>query len=378
MKGTCLSILFFSVIAAFKFSIPTRALNGFSTDHMSHWASSTLFWQNGFDLYRKPSSQICPPLNEQTKKFANHWYYNPQTTCFVPNDFGDSGLINWSQYPRPYPPGAFLYAAPEGLIHQGGLLSFSNVNLISILKFIIFAHLAILVFLQFIDLKDRLQTFIILPLIVTELLNFSLMGFYDAIGILFIAFAFLKFSKDRTGEAILFWSLGVFFHFRALWWSGLLIPVLFKIVNKRQLSKPWLILPAFVLISISAYAFYLLYPALRMYPISNRHHLSQILINPWRHLLFLTSIALLYFYLIHKKWWPLLPVLIWQFFMIINTPETQSWHRAFLLPMFCLPSLLETRQRKLAMKFALIAYLVEGISVYGGPCPIFWGVFGLF
>lgn len=365
-------------------------VSNWQTDHYSHWGSAILFLEKGFDIYKHPIRELCLPTSPADMAFADWHGLNKNdvcTTTLQPRD-GRPVLINWNIYPRPYPPGVLLYSAPEALLFLWTNLSFENITLFSVLKYLLFAHGALGAFITCLLAKrtskrvtewsfDPFIGFVVLPMIAATLLLWSFEGVYDSVAILCVVVSVICQQKKKPQYAILFLSASIFLHFRALWWAMLFLPYISSI-RWSSLKKPQVFIPLAVgalLLGVGLYSFILDLPALRTFSVSNPYYPPNIVAEPTRKLFFfiLPASAIL-IGLAQLRCWTLLTAIGWHMFMLFNSPETRGWHLMFVLPIFAV-AMLEKQDKRLhalAMCFAL--FLLESVMIFGSPFPMAWEI----
>jgi hypothetical protein len=383
-----LSTAFFGAVLYKHLPFPTRSLYGRYSDHYANWGSVALFAEHGFEIYKKPLSELCPPPSQSDLDQANVNHIPDSSICPIYGKiFRRTVFINWPQYPRPYPPGFAIFFAPEALLFSLTELSFSNVNLITIMHFVFFAHIAFLVFLLcafFENIAGKWKCkpnpvwgFFILPFIFVELLSWSFQGQYDAVAVLFVVLSIWFAKRKEPVNGILAFSVAFFLHFRAIWW----VPVIFfgfirkhsRPVNLINIGLKLML--SLILLLSSLYVFYLLQPALHSYPVSNPQHFSLILEEPIKRIFaFYVPTALILIFLAWSKSKYVYVGIIWQATMILQTPEVHEWHRLFLLPVFALCTLEDENTQHSVLLAAFMYYILEITVIFGGN-PLTFSIF---
>lgn len=360
----------------------TRYVRAYS-DHFSHYMSGLLFWHKGARIWSEPIEQICGPQDLlQALVVAEEWQVSERDICFIPERQGQRPLvINWIDFPRPYPPGFLLYTLPEALLYAGSSLSFAAINTIEIVQFLVVAHGA--VFLLWLVLWGeggerpagggwRVMTVLVLALAYTELVWWALCGIYDSVAIAAVILAFWGATKKRWLWTILAFSSAVFLHFRALWYLPLLFLAGYRQVRDhgmRLTAKEWLgVGGAAILLVAAGASFLLVFPSLWQFPLTNPANLKALGEEPglWFGLVGIPFLSLLLF-LAYKRDWLLCGLLGWQLFMLVNVRQTMGWHTSFLLPMFAAGRWQGGRTRHLAAVF--IGYCLEAVAM-GQPLPV--------
>jgi uncharacterized membrane protein len=119
--------------------------------------------------------------------------------------------------------------------------------------------------------------------------------------------------------------------------------------------------------ALFAYSFFLLYPFLHNFPLTNPAHLESG--TPWtgRQLDLLFTMAMLGLYLAWGRHWLMLASMAWQFFIITRTLQVFDWHALFLLPMLGIARLDEERG---VMLSAVVFYVVQAAVIFNAlPLP---------
>lgn len=394
-RGLVLSALLFSLIAATKFTSPNRSLGGWGTDHVSHWASAFLFSQIGFEIYRVSANSICPQTLESDAQLMIARGIDPRVTCVLPStESHGPSMINWPQYARVYPPGAFLYALPEAFLFYNGWLTYEQTNLVSIIKYGVMAHLvfALLLICWFGDLRaisidsfrQQKWTWVVMAVLFSDLINHSLSGFYDPIYLLFIALSVLCLQRKQGALSVLFYAFALLFHFRALWWAPLCLfalPLVWRELQNRDQR-----LKALAALTLTGGVFFvalkslvLVRPWLFLFPINNSVHFSFFgSLEGIRGIIFLCLSAATALYFLRFRAWYLAIALGWQTYMMLFTQEVRPWHRLSLLPFFLLLTLQPQEMRRRLLPGVVAICLIETLLIFRGPCPFFWGLLGLF
>jgi hypothetical protein len=331
---------------------------------MSHWGSAVAAHYVGLDVYLKTGSQICRTQSPSPPGLFDH-----DSCRLVGHDKVPLLFVNWQQYPRVYPPGALLYAVPEAMLRLKSGLDFGALNRISVLKYLIFAHLALFVFaLCFFEFTPKsqwngLQIFLYSVLFLFtgyQLIFWSISGIYDAISILFVLISIRLGHSGRSSKAMAALGAAFFFHFRAIWFLPLFVnyaQALIKDIRNgtiRRSDLSWAL--AGVLLFIATGTLLLtLSPALRGFPVSNPVHLSRWVVAPSTAMIvFATTVFAAVGLALYCRRWEFGAILAWQAIFFLITPETRPWHALFVLPVFAI-ALMQSRYRT-AMVVVAVGY----------------------
>jgi len=373
------SFLGLSLCATAFFKHPSRTLSPRFTDHFSHWGSAILFSKKGFDIYRKPSSELCrhgiPP------DIALNINDNCSLDDMPAVEHGKllrSFQINWQQFPRAYPPGDVLYHAVIGFLYAKGLVDFSTANWITIELYLLTAHLVFGLFtLLLLDpaltgsskITQKALKFFIFSLLVLAyllLMKWSLNGFYDPISIFFLLFSVLYYRQQKPTAALLFFSIGLFLHFRALWACPLLVFIFRDFYQKRSAifttRNIIIIILSVGLIVISLYTLTIQLAQLSAYDVNNsiffnsEHHFTSISLR-------LVPLLAMILVLLKARLYLLASLSAWQLYMLTQMPSVQPWYNLFLL-VFLAVAGTEPKSKTIALLTIFTFFLIESFGIF--------------
>ena len=315
---------------------PTASIGKFATDHYSHYSAAVLAWDRGLAVYTTPMRLSCAKTSPASLAFAAELGLDPDNLCDLPERAGERPLvINWSMMPRPYPPGALLYAAPEAVLYAHTGLSVKTINRLTILKHILVGHLLVFALLALLfggedGERWRSVAFFIGPLVYFTVIPYAMAGFYDAISIVCIVWAIQRLERDQPVHALALLSLAAFLHFRAIWYVPLGLVTLARV---RRAPKPvWMLVVSGVLLAVTAVSLVLVGPFLTMFPHNNPALVSEFTGSP-AQLDFLAMVVVIGGYLAWERRWLLLAQVTWIEVVIGLTVQAQPWHPMFLLPL---------------------------------------------
>lgn len=383
------SWLCFGIIAIAGLPSPTKTIGNSQTDLQSHWGSAVLFLDHGFDIYKHPIRELCLPPSQNDLAFAESHALNPADICKTASQRADGEpiFINWSQYPRPYPPGVLLYSAPEAALYLWTSIPFESINLLSVIKFLAVMHLTMAAFLFTFFAQptkkgitwtfEPFAGFILMPMIFSVMLLWAMHGVYDPISLLSLLLSVWFLRAKNPSLAVLFLSAAIFLHFRALWWAALFVPCFLQLrrADLRKFSVQAPLHASALLLGIAGTCFLLIYPELKTFAVSNPQYFPLVAAEPaQRFFYFAFPLVFLLAYLGWLRCWLLLGTVGWQLFMVLNTPEVRSWHILFVFPMFAI-AMLEPKEKRLHALIACFAlFLLEAVSVFGGSFPLHWEI----
>lgn len=312
------------------------------TDHYSHVFATLLLPHRGFDIYAKPMEEVChyklPRVGPQPLK-ARH-------ECNIDERKEQRSLyINWRNNPRVYPPGSQAYSLLEAALWQHTGISFKNLNLIIVVKYLLAAQLFLWLMLFFRfhlghSAHSRHWTIlrsIIIGYAYLECLHWSMMGQYDVIAVSFNFLAIFYFIQKRFLISALVWSIAVFLHYRSLWFLSIFCISMYNFLKEKQKTnfvlnkKEIAMVIAIGLIGVvSATSFFMSYPFFSKFNQSNPIYFG--LYRRSDYYLILTFLSALVFIGVRYKVL-LLSTLGWQLFVVLHTPELRVWHLLFTLPL---------------------------------------------
>jgi hypothetical protein len=352
---------------------PTASIGRWATDHYSHYSASILFWHRGLAVYTTPMRIECAKPSETSLAFAHQLQLDPDNVCDLPERAGERPLvINWSDMPRPYPPGALLYAAPEAVLYAQTSLSVRTINRITIVKHLLAGHLLVYVLLAMLfggpDDDDRKRwrsvAFFIGPFVYFTVIPYAMAGFYDSIAIVCVCWAIQRLERDQPLPALGFLSLAAFLHFRAIWYVPLGLVTLAALrrpehrAELRTRRGVALLAASAVLLALAAFSLVLVGPYLPLFPHNNPVLFSTLGAMTPAQLDIVAIVAVVCGYLAWDRQWLLLALVSWIFVVIGMTVQAQKWH-----PMFLLPLLAVARWKRVrAPVIVALVLLVIGIA----------------
>ncbi|HEY3353979.1 MAG TPA: hypothetical protein VGQ83_12075 [Polyangia bacterium] len=225
------------------------ALGRSCSDHYAHYAAAILFWHRGFDIYRHPTRELCN-ADSSSRAYVAALGLEPESACGLPERAGARPLvINWPDHPRPYPPGALLYAAPEALLYAHTGLSFRVINRLTIMKHLIMAHLlagilSLLLLGRFRHEEEMAPppfargAIILVPLIYLAVVPWAIGGIYDAVAVLLVVLAIGRGHRGDPLAALLLFGGALFLHCRAVWSLPLAIACCRSLRRRSRTSVP--------------------------------------------------------------------------------------------------------------------------------------------
>jgi hypothetical protein len=216
---------------------PYRDLScGFFTDHFAHMNMSRLFAEKGVAIYTNARGDLVQPLT-------------PDQVAALPADlqgtpsYGFPGwpqdkpfTSTWTHVPNVYPPGDLILFAPFAMLYSFTGISFSTLNLLLIQYLIILAHVSLFfVFRSSFDDAQRGWIGVLgLYFIYTEVMHWTLEGFYDGAWIAPLLLTPLFIARRQHLPALLTVSLALFMHYRALFYLPWAALALYRLVKDRE------------------------------------------------------------------------------------------------------------------------------------------------
>jgi hypothetical protein len=309
---------------------PVGSLGRWGTDHCAHYGASVMFWHHGLAIFDTPMRDLCGARTPEGLAFAAYMEVPDRYVCERP---GERPLvINWQAYPRPYPPGALVVAAPEALLYTHTALSVYAVDRIAIVKDILVGHLLVLVLLEMLLAGGdwRRWSIVLVPVVYLGVVPWAAAGFYDPIAVACVCWAIGRLERDRPLDALGLLSLAAFLHFRAIWY----VPLGIVTVAKLRVAdlRTWRAALAALLLGAAVLALVLVGPYLGDFPHTNPILLTRLKASAAR-IDYLVLIALVLACLLLQRQWLLATLVAWQGMVIGITAQTQFWHPMWLLPL---------------------------------------------
>jgi hypothetical protein len=291
-------------------------------DHTSNILSAQVFWKNGFRIYTEP-----------TEAFKH----------LFGQDFNE---IVSPILPRHYPPGLWIILFPITFAEQHQWIELNLASRLTLTLYFLFALATICLIFQltsayWASLSSRLArtslaAFTILSAV--ELARWALNGMYDPLSVFLLLLSIKDYERSRFSHALVYYSLALFFHFRALWLAPL---ALFAFVNFfksssgtifKTILNPKVVFSG-VLTLLSLVSFVLAAPGLKDLPINNYFFMGlPSEIHWWRFSLFLIMTAIVGTNCYKSGGFLALSCIVWASFMWILTPLIQQWYVLFLIP----------------------------------------------
>ncbi len=371
--------VFWIVLSSFVWrhgKFPNGAWAEGSSDHYSHWSSAILFYHRGVAVYREPLYKLCPEVPAD----GVYTLVARGDVCNIPERAGMRPLTtNWRQFPRPYPPGWLLWHAPVALLHEHTALSFYTLNRLMITQDLLAAHLAILALAALLLLPRpgertshgamALRAFVV-ALAGLELVRWGMLGYYDAIAVAAALVGVMRLRDRRNVDAMFWFSVAMFLHFRALW---ICAPLLVVCGGRAALAREPLrrFVAPVSLLALSIGAFLLVRPALAHFPKTNPvYYFWFDRMNP-EHWNIAVPMVLAFALLLVTRAYLVALVAAFQWFVISRTLQVQPWHALSLLP---LVALARVRPGRGAAEVAAVAiFLVQCKQVFDvSPLPGTW------
>jgi hypothetical protein len=220
---TVVSVLVWSTWNTFRtFDHPWGDISaGRFTDHISHMNAARIFPRVGRDLWRVPIAEQFRPLSyEELQRMPADVQKGGSETggvYFVPGWPEDKPLImGWTRKTRMYPPGDMVLVAPIAALYHYTTLSLEGASRLLIAWYIVLAHVAFyFVFLAFFESRGSGIAWLAAFLIYSNVLHFTLEGFYDGVVIAPLLVCARYLDRRRGLAALLAYCVAAFLHFRA-------------------------------------------------------------------------------------------------------------------------------------------------------------------
>ncbi len=249
---------------------------------------------------------------------------------------GKPFISSWTQYPRLYPPGDMVLVAPIAVAYHFSSLTFTHVNRILIIYFLLLAHISVFfVLLAFWPAEPRR---LIGPLGIfiaySELIHWSLEGFYDVVLVAPITLVALLLKAKRNLAALVAYCASTFIHYRAFFFVPLAIYAAYSIARNGDWRR-WRI-PEIIAVGVavllggaSLYTFGLLWPWFSQVQITNPVRLAPS--NP-ALMEFAVVILIVALFLLSARAWFDMVMLFWMSIIWIQTPYAWYWYMLVMLP----------------------------------------------
>jgi hypothetical protein len=338
------------------------------TDHFSHMNTTRLFPRVGLDLYRVPIRDHGHKLTLKEIFALPHDIPARPHNCEV---FGVDGwppdkplMASWTHRPRMHPPGDLILLAPAAIAYSFTSLSFSGVNKLIIILFLLYAHAALyFVFDGAFTAHSGFKIGVIATAIIySEVIHWTLEGFYEAavIAPLILCARFVVAKKNLY--AIVMFCAAVFIHFRALFFAPWVVLAAVMIVRNKEWTawtkREWAIVPLAIFLGGSALGVYaILWPILRDLPLENAvlniHAPVPLKLASFGCILICAAGALIYF-----RAWLDLAVLAWMSMVLVTLREAYEWNLLSMLAWLGAPPLNVKGEHANYVQITRIAFLV--------------------
>ncbi len=349
------------------------------TDQISHWGSTLLFAKHGFDVYRHSAMQLCLPMNaEASGLYRAEALPRMDYACRVSDEPGARPvLINYPERVQNYPPGKFLYSAPEAILYSNFGATFGFLKKFTLLKYLLVSHLAFALFVLLLLPRGRgtveLALLLILgPLFYEELVFWATYGIYDAVSVGALFLSLYCLGTRRPARAIAWYAAASFLHFRALWCLPIPIAATARLplFLKRSPIQRVSLLLAFGFFCVSAYSLILALPDISHYPVRNPVALARLLMDLPQALAFGLPLVALLGLVAFQRAWLVFWLVLWQAFMLVRTPDVRPWHGLFYLPIIA-ATLLPKHRNYAVTGGVLVFYLALNHIVFAhAPWPM--------
>lgn len=217
---------------------PTGTLISIFTDHLRETTYSILFTKAGFKIFYEPMIDIV-----REYKLSNTY-------------------VTWPLVPFDRPLGCALIFLPFAYMENSLKLPIIVVNKLEIIFLIILTGAGI--YILFNDLARRrvskLLIIILMLIFIPYLMFWAMNGIYDVIAFFLIVLALQYLHREKYLNAILFLSLALFIHYRAVIYLPLLLYMFLIFIAKRDnlnIKSICIMVISIILIGITVYTGYL-------------------------------------------------------------------------------------------------------------------------
>jgi hypothetical protein len=234
-----------------------------------------------------------------------------------------------------------LLVSPFALAYHFTPLSFTAINRLLILYFLLLAHVSFfLVLRNFSRTGSAAVGVLAVALVYSELIHWSLEGFYDVamVAPLVLSAGFL--AARRGLAAVIAYCAAVFIHFRALFFAPLCIAAICLLVREREWiwwrTRDWIGAAAAAMMAAgSLYSFWLLWPFLSAQSHDPNPVRWGVAAGFWT---FLGLTALVATLLVVARSWLDFVMTAWMWVMWMNIPFAHPWYIVVMLAWLGSPS----------------------------------------
>jgi hypothetical protein len=342
-----LSLSFWSGACLWRASVHPWAdlSHGVYTDHFSHVNAARVFPRIGIDLWRRPFDRLFVPLSQAERAAIPADVATAPGVLHVPGWPTDKPLAaGWTRFARPYPPGDLVLVAPLAAAYHFTSLSFSTLNRLTILLFLAVAHVGIYLLVRRALEEPSIARWGITGVCYSELVYWSLQGFYDGAAVTALVACALCLERRRGVSALLGYSAAAALHFRAFFLAPWALWSAWLAWRQRPWScrERWALATAAVLSVASLSTFVLVWPAIRSLPTYNGIH-SDGAILAIGVVVGVSAACLAW-----AQAWGDVVVLAWATVMVCAMRSVFAWYGLFLLPWLAAPGI-GGRPRELAV-----------------------------
>lgn len=378
-------------------------LNPTWQDGPSNLFSTWVFFEHGFDVFKKPIASFAEPASDSIKTAFTKETGLPKNNVYLFNT-GDGEkpvFFVWGALPRPYPPGLFLYLAPMAFALEQGWLSFHTTMTMIVFVWLFIAHLAFLSLAEGVleltlttpktspaangsyRLLDTTLALVLCALAYFEFMRWTMNSQYELISLLLVVLSIRSYSRERYLPAACWYCAAVFLHFRSLFY----LPVFFfavwqwSMAGKKPLAarlkefsvNEWVTLCLSAALGLMALiAFLFNYPTLvnqSIYDLNGAHFSHLGWHNPGKTLpLLLGSLITLGYWLRRGAFLAAL-VAAWTTLMFVQTPLTREWYAMFLFPILLLLPRSPAPAQNRTSAFIGLVYLTYMAAVFANNSP---------
>lgn len=312
---------------------------GWFSDHFSHMHACRALLFGGVNLWRTPLRAALAPLTPGERASlpgdlrAIAGQPNSESYRLPSSPVSKPVVASWSHLPRPYPPGDLVAVLPAALLYELFDVSFQTASHFLIWLFVLYAHLAVFLFAKAATARQP-SALAATVLVYFESIHWALEGFYDVAALIPLSLFGLAVARRQWLWALLAYSVGAFFHFRAFFfgpWALLAAWHLFRSgAWKSWRRREWAMVGATVLFSVAAlWSFFAVAPALPAFPLDNPVAWSA----GWQGRIGLVALMLAGTFVFGlARSWPDTLIAVWIFVMVVSLRQAFAWHALLLLP----------------------------------------------
>lgn len=401
MRGVLVSLVAATLCALWLFTTrerPTVALAERNSDHYSHVSAAALAVHHGSAIWSGPVAELCDPVLgnrdpriPRLRTQAAALGVAPVDLCPTTASWARQPLVvNWSMFPRPYPPGNVLLFAPVGLAYAGGHISFDVACALAVFLCALGANLSLVTLGLALGLhrshERPFALWIVFGLAALFVVGWSLGGIYDGWALAPLCLAAWAHREQKPAWVWFGFCVACFMHFRALWYLPLGIHALVALYKANKVGR---LAPVdrtraavgLLFVAPAALVFVLLLPSLPEFPVNHVTYvfgLGEAPAATWAALMTCFAVAIGVALRGDRMWGA---CALWLLIMATSARQAMPWHALSLVPLFALtprepPALRAWHLAIAAVFFELVARTFFQMTLWPSWIGVAWQRFG--